>query len=64
MRKAEVLAHFGNRAIDVAAALGITHSAVSQWSDPIPELRARQLHELTHGSLKYNPNDYKKPDHQ
>jgi DNA-binding transcriptional regulator YdaS (Cro superfamily) len=42
--KAAALAVFGNRVSALAAALGVTRAAVSQWRDgPIPENRSRQL---------------------
>jgi len=62
MKKQDVIDHFGG-VTRVAEVLGIKHPAVIRWPDPIPELRARQLDELTNGALKFNPNDYRKPHH-
>ena len=36
----------------LAAALGITHGAVSQWGFYIPALQAYRLEEITQGKLK------------
>ncbi|GAB3215815.1 Cro/CI family transcriptional regulator [Pseudaeromonas pectinilytica] len=62
MKKQSVIDHFGGVS-EVAKALGIKHPAVCRWPDVIPELRARQLDELTNGSLKFNPDDYRKSSH-
>jgi len=62
MKKQEVIDYFGG-VVRVAEALGIKHPSVIRWPDPIPELRARQLDELTHGGLKFNPDHYRKPHH-
>lgn len=59
MKKQEVIDHFGGVS-DVAKALGIKHPAVCRWPDLIPELRARQLDEITNSALKFNPDDYRK----
>lgn len=59
MKKQEVIDHFGSVS-DVAKALGIKHPAVCRWPELIPELRARQLDEITNGGLKFNPDDYRK----
>ena len=47
----EAREHFGTYA-KVAAALGISKGAVSQWNGEIPEDRQLQLHKLTRGVLK------------
>ncbi len=51
MRKADAIAHFGSVA-QVAAALGISTQAVSQWGELIPPLRAIVLQRVTRGALK------------
>lgn len=54
MKKADVVAHFGNQT-KVANALGISHVAVSKWGDDIPLLRAYQIERITNGALKAEP---------
>jgi len=51
MRKQEALDFFGNQS-KLAASLGVTRQAVSQWGDDIPGLRALQIEEVTSGQLK------------
>lgn len=51
MTKTEVLAYY-KTVKAVAAALGISESAVSQWPEIIPRLRAYEIQELTRGDLK------------
>lgn len=50
MRKQDVLDRFGGAAA-VAAALGITRSAVYQWGDEVPLLSALHIERLTNGEL-------------
>lgn len=45
MKKAEALAAFGT-ATNLARELKISVSAVSQWPDDVPELRALQIEKL------------------
>ncbi|TBL56448.1 Cro/CI family transcriptional regulator [Hafnia paralvei] len=61
MYKAEVVNFFGGRgAISaVAKLLGVTHGAVSQWTDPIPKGAALELEKLTKGALKCDLSLYK-----
>lgn len=61
MLKTEVINFFGGRgAISrVAALVGVTHGAVSQWSDPIPKGAALELEKLTNGALKCDLTLYK-----
>lgn len=40
----------------VARALNIKSSAVSQWPEHIPRLRAYELERLTDGALKVDPD--------
>lgn len=49
-RKADVIAFFGNQS-KTAEAFGVTPASVSTWPDPIPELRARQLLEMSDGQF-------------
>ncbi|EAM2865522.1 hypothetical protein AHS81_17430 [Salmonella enterica] len=61
MLKAEVINFFGGRgAISrIAALVGVTHGAVSQWSNLIPKGAALELEKLTNGALKCDLNLYK-----
>lgn len=45
MKTKDAIAEF-ETAHALAAALGITPSAVSQWGDEVPQLRAYQIREL------------------
>ncbi|MBN7822227.1 Cro/CI family transcriptional regulator [Bowmanella yangjiangensis] len=51
MKKSEVLAHFKGVS-KVAAALGISPGAVSQWPEDVPVLRQLQIQALTGGQLR------------
>ncbi|HDI1213472.1 TPA: Cro/Cl family transcriptional regulator [Aeromonas hydrophila] len=51
MQKSAVLEHFGT-VTATAKALGISHVAVSKWSETIPQGRAYQIEVLTGGQLK------------
>ncbi|MDU1142021.1 MAG: Cro/CI family transcriptional regulator [Aeromonas hydrophila] len=51
MQKSAVLKHFGT-VTATAKALGISHVAVSKWSETIPQGRAYQIEVLTGGKLK------------
>lgn len=51
MQKSAVLEHFGT-VTATAKALGISHVAVSKWSETIPQGRAYQIEVLTGGKLK------------
>ncbi|WP_287146664.1 Cro/CI family transcriptional regulator [Aeromonas sp.] len=53
MQKSAVLEHFGT-VTATAKALGISHVAVSKWSETIPQGRAYQIEVLTGGKLKAN----------
>ena len=50
MKTDEAIKHFGS-ATKLALVLGISKSAVSQWGDEVPELRAMQLERITNGKL-------------
>lgn len=63
MLKKDVLSYFDPgrerpRLTPTAEALGITIGAVSLWDEVIPELRARQIHELTQGRMKFRAELY------
>jgi len=49
--KADVLAHYKTGKA-VAEALGLSESAVSQWPESIPRLRAFELERITGGVLR------------
>lgn len=51
MKKQVVLNYFGG-VTKTAQALGVSKSAVSLWSDDIPEGRAFQIELLTKGKLR------------
>lgn len=50
-KKADVFSFFGG-ANATAKAFGISTGATAQWGEFIPEIRARQLEEITEGKLK------------
>lgn len=58
MKKDDVLKHFGTLE-RVAATLGISISAVSQWGKIIPEKNAYRLQEITKGKLKVQHSLYR-----
>ena len=59
MLKNDVIAHFG-KLENVAKALSISVTAVSQWKDVIPEKNAYRLQEITNGKLKIDRELYQK----
>lgn len=63
MRKDEVLTYFG-RTITVAEVLGVSHSAVCQWKEIIPEKNALRLHQITNGVLRYEESLYRQAPHE
>jgi hypothetical protein len=58
MKKADVIKHFGGSMTKTAEAFGITHSAVWQWSDIVPERIAWKAQILTGGTLRVDPAIY------
>lgn len=58
MRTSDAVAHYGSQSL-LAAALGITASAVNQWGEYVPMRRAIVLEALTGGGLKL---DYPLPE--
>ncbi|MGE6647970.1 Cro/CI family transcriptional regulator [Shewanella colwelliana] len=60
MKTKEAITYFGNKT-SLAKALELTKSAISQWPEEVPELRAYQIERLTHGALKANPIVIDKP---
>ena len=51
MKTKDAIKHFGNKA-KLAKALNISKSAITQWPDDVPALRAFQIERLTDGQLK------------
>jgi biotin operon repressor len=51
MTKQQAVKHFKTGA-KLAEALGITHQAVYDWGDKIPEVRQYQIEVVTKGQLK------------
>tara|TARA_R110002033_G_scaffold102085_2_gene150058 strand:- start:17 stop:202 length:186 start_codon:yes stop_codon:yes gene_type:complete len=51
MKTKDAILYFGSKS-QLAKNLGLTKSAVSQWPDDVPELRAYQIERLTKGKLK------------
>ncbi|ABN73602.1 MULTISPECIES: Cro/CI family transcriptional regulator [Actinobacillus] len=58
MKKNDVIEYFGTLE-KVAASLGISVSAVSQWGEIIPEKNAYRLQEITKGKLKVQHSFYR-----
>ncbi|MCS6114488.1 Cro/CI family transcriptional regulator [Shewanella baltica] len=50
MKTKDAISHFGNK-LKLAKALNVSKSAISQWGDDVPELRAFQIERLTDGQL-------------
>ncbi|MFF6013199.1 Cro/CI family transcriptional regulator [Rahnella sp. R3(2024)] len=59
MFKSDVLKHFGGTS-KAASALDISHSAVCQWGNVIPEKQAMKVERITKGKIKYVPSMYEK----
>lgn len=57
MKKESAIRYYG-KAKDLAKALGISSSAVSQWGDYVPEKQARRLERITEGRLKVDEACY------
>ena len=62
MLKTDVLKHFNNSVNDTAEAFGVSHSAVSQWGNLIPEKQALRAALFTNGALTYEPDLYIKAE--
>lgn len=52
MKTEDAIKHFGGKKIDLAKALRLSPSAITQWGDDVPLLRQYQLERLTKGALK------------
>jgi hypothetical protein len=61
MLKASSIKYYGN-IVKLSKALAITHGAICQWGEIIPEKQAMRLERITKGKLVYNPALYEKQD--
>ncbi|AMA24976.1 Cro/CI family transcriptional regulator [Klebsiella pneumoniae] len=59
MLKILVVEYYGGIS-KTAIALGVTHSAVCQWGDVIPQKQAFVIERITKGKLKYDASLYQK----
>ncbi|WP_043530431.1 Cro/CI family transcriptional regulator [Litchfieldella xinjiangensis] len=55
MKTEDAIQHFGGKKIDLAKALGLSPSAITQWGETVPPLRQFQLERITDGKLKAEP---------
>lgn len=55
MKTDDAIKHFGGKKIDLARALDLSPSAITQWGDIVPLLRQYQLERITKGKLKAEP---------
>ncbi|MDT3321932.1 Cro/CI family transcriptional regulator [Shewanella sp. SP1S2-4] len=62
MKTKDAISHFGNK-LKLAEALNVTKSAISQWGDDVPELRAYQIERLTGGELRATELPLMSPEH-
>jgi len=62
MKTKDAISHFGNK-LKLAEALSVTKSAISQWGEDVPELRAYQIERLTGGELKVTELPLMSPEH-
>ena len=59
MLKSKVVDYYGGIS-KTAVALGVTHSAVCQWGEVIPQKQAFVIDRITKGKLKYDASFYHK----
>ena len=59
MLKYQVVEYYGGIS-KTAIALGVTHSAVCQWGNVIPQKQAFVIERITNGKLKYDASLYQK----
>ncbi|QJQ93941.1 MULTISPECIES: Cro/CI family transcriptional regulator [Halomonadaceae] len=52
MTTSEAIKHYGGKKIELARALGLSPSAITQWGESVPILRQYELERLTKGKLK------------
>lgn len=62
MYRSDAFTFFGGRGAGrrISDLLGVSHSAVYQWPEIIPEGAALKLEKLTNGALKYDASLYPK----
>jgi DNA-binding transcriptional regulator YdaS (Cro superfamily) len=59
MKTKDAIAHFGT-ASQLAAAVGISKAAVSQWGDHVPLGTAALIEKLTDGAVTLDPSCYRR----
>lgn len=59
MLKTKVVDYYGGVS-KTATALGLTHSAVCQWGEIIPERQALKIEKITSSKLQYDHRLYQK----
>ncbi|MDV6318772.1 MULTISPECIES: Cro/CI family transcriptional regulator [Chromohalobacter] len=52
MKTSDAIEYFGGKKIELARALGLSPSAITQWGDSVPVRRQYELERLTKGDLK------------
>lgn len=55
MRTKDAVAHFGGVQAELARALSVSRSAVSQWEEFPPDDQQLKLQQITEGALKAEP---------
>ena len=55
----EAISHYGTQ-VKLAAALGISQSAVAEWGEHPPSLRQIQIERMTRGRLRAEPDVFTK----
>lgn len=58
MKTNDVLIYFGSKA-EIGRVLGVSKSAISQWGNEVPPLRAYQIEQITKGKLSANLVEHK-----
>lgn len=61
MTTSDAIKHFGKK-IDLARALGLSPSAITQWGETVPIRRQYELERLTEGKLKVTRQSPPNPD--
>ncbi|MCO7217871.1 MULTISPECIES: Cro/CI family transcriptional regulator [Halomonas] len=56
MTTADAIKYFGGKKIDLARAIGVSPSAITQWGEDVPTLRQYQIERLSKGKLKARPS--------